>query len=92
MATYNGAIKVRPCTVINIPQPGVVQELDLGLTGVYNNAGPQPIITSLPSATTQLLINDLYNPCSALCLFCSEGLETFKTFSSILILKSESKF
>jgi hypothetical protein len=58
MATYNGAIKVRPCTVINIPQPGVVQELDLGLTGVYNNAGPQPIITSLPSATTQLLIEN----------------------------------
>lgn len=58
MATYNGAIEVRPCTVINIPQPGVVQELDLGLTGVYNNAGPQPIITSLPSATTQLLIEN----------------------------------
>jgi len=58
MAIYNGAIKVRPCTVINIPQPGVVQELDLGLTGVYNNAGPQPIITSLPAATTQLLIEN----------------------------------
>ena len=58
MAIYNGAIKIRPCTVINIPQPGVVQELDLGLTGVYNNAGPQPIITSLPPATTQLLIEN----------------------------------
>ena len=58
MSIYNGAIKVRPCTVINIPQPGVVQELDLGLTGVYNNAGPQPIITSLPAATTQLLIEN----------------------------------
>ena len=58
MAIYNGAIKVRPCTVINIPQPGVVQELALGLTGVYNNAGPQPIITSLPTATTQLLIEN----------------------------------
>lgn len=58
MSIYNGAIKVRPCTVINIPQPGVVQELDLGLTGVYNNAGPQPIITSLPPATTQLLIEN----------------------------------
>ena len=58
MAIYNGAIKVRPCTVINIPQPGVVQELALGLTGVYNNAGPQPIITSLPAATTQLLIEN----------------------------------
>lgn len=58
MAIYNGAIEVRICTEINIPQPGVVQELDLGLTGVYNNAGPQPIITSLPAATTQLLIEN----------------------------------
>ena len=58
MATYNGAIEVRICTEINIPQPGVVQELNLGLTGVYNNAGPQPIITSLPAATTQLLIEN----------------------------------
>ena len=58
MATYNGAIEVRICTEINIPQPGVVQELNLGLTGVYNNAGPQPIITSLPTATTQLLIEN----------------------------------
>ncbi len=58
MATYNGAIEVRICTEINIPQPGVVQELNLGLTGVYNNAGPQPIITSLPPSTTQLLIEN----------------------------------
>ena len=58
MGIYNGAIEVRICTEINIPQPGVVQELDLGLTGVYNNAGPQPIITSLPAATTQLLIEN----------------------------------
>ena len=58
MTQYNGAIQVRPCTVVNIPQPGVVQELDLGLTGVYDNTGPQPIITSLPAATTQLLIEN----------------------------------
>jgi len=58
MAIYNGAIKVRPCTVINIPQPGVIQELNLGVSGFYDNTGPQPIITSLPAATTQLLIEN----------------------------------
>ena len=59
MATkYNGAIQVRPCTVINIPQPGVIQELVFDAGSSYDNTGPQPIITGLPAATTQLLVEN----------------------------------
>ena len=55
MAIYNGAIKVRPCTVINIPQPGVIQEIN---DGNYDGTGPQPILTGMSPATTQLLIDN----------------------------------
>tara|TARA_R100001594_G_scaffold3331_2_gene12564 strand:+ start:2969 stop:3553 length:585 start_codon:yes stop_codon:yes gene_type:complete len=58
MATYNGAIEVRICTEINIPQPGVVQELVFDAGSSYDNTGPQPIITGLPAATTQLLVQN----------------------------------
>ena len=59
MATkFNGAIQVRPCTVINIPQPGVIQELVFDAGSSYDNTGPQPIITGLPAATTQLLVEN----------------------------------
>ena len=56
MATkYNGAIQVRPCTVVNIPQPGVIQEIN---DGNYDGTGPQPILTGMSPATTQLLIDN----------------------------------
>ena len=55
MTKYNGAIQVRPCTVINIPQPGVIQEIN---DGNYDNTGPQPILTGMSPATTQLLIEN----------------------------------
>ncbi len=58
MAIYNGAIEVRICTEINIPQPGVVQELVFDAGSSYDNTGPQPIITGLPAATTQLLVQN----------------------------------
>ena len=55
MTKYNGAIQVRPCTVINIPQPGVIQEIN---DGNYDGTGPQPILTGMSPATTQLLIDN----------------------------------
>ncbi len=55
MAIYNGAIKVRPCTVINIPQPGVIQEIN---DGNYDGTGPQPILTGMSPTTTQLLVDN----------------------------------
>jgi len=55
MATYNAAIQVRPCTVINIPEPGVIQEIN---DGNYDGTGPQPILTGMSPATTQLLIDN----------------------------------
>ena len=52
---YNGAIQVRPCAEINIPEPGVIQEIN---DGNYDGTGPQPILTGMSPATTQLLIDN----------------------------------
>tara|TARA_R100001440_G_scaffold29120_4_gene46671 strand:+ start:453 stop:1037 length:585 start_codon:yes stop_codon:yes gene_type:complete len=52
---YNGAIQVRPCAVINIPEPGVIQEIN---DGDYNGTTPQPILSGMSDATMQLLVDN----------------------------------
>ena len=52
---YNGEIQVRPCAVINIPEPGVIQEIT---DGNYDGTGVQPLLTGMSPATVQLLIDN----------------------------------
>ena len=56
---YNGAIQVRPCAEINIPEPGVLTAIDQG-EATYTNDGtfPQPVITGLAEATVQSLVEN----------------------------------
>mgnify|MGYP003633073398 CR=1 FL=1 len=58
MATYNGAIQVRPCTVINIPQPGILVDILPGEAN-FDPASPQGIVlNNLGASVVESLISN----------------------------------